>query len=92
MNDQLEPSVPTREQAVHLLNGWVMLPSLLLLALGAVALFIYSLVAGIQEYNHPIWSLFVLALLLELLSFILLFGFFTLQPNEARVLVLFLVW
>jgi regulator of protease activity HflC (stomatin/prohibitin superfamily) len=66
-----------------------MLPSLLLLALGAVALFIYSLVAGIQEYNHPIWSLFVLALLLELLSFILLFGFFTLQPNEARVLVLF---
>jgi len=50
---------------------------------------IYSIVSGANRYGHPVWGLFVLALLMLITSFIMLFGFFALQPNEARVLVLF---
>lgn len=84
-----EKSTANRERAVKVLNGWGMLPFNLLLLLGAVALFIYSLVAGIQNLNHPYWGLFVAAILTEIVAIIMLPGFFTLQPNEARVLVLF---
>jgi regulator of protease activity HflC (stomatin/prohibitin superfamily) len=83
------PQSPTRERPVHLLSGWLMLPLLLGVILGGIALLIYSIVAGIRDYNHPIWGLMVLAILLEPLSIILLTGLFTLQPNEARVLLLF---
>src|SRR5437660_9741094 len=80
---------PTPERVVHLLSGWLMLPILIGMMLGSIALLIYAIAAGVREYNHPIWTLFVLALVLEPLSILLLVGFFTLQPNEARVLVLF---
>ncbi|MBM3891057.1 MAG: SPFH domain-containing protein [Verrucomicrobia bacterium] len=66
-----------------------MLPIVIALHLGAIALFIYSLVAGINDRGQPYWSLFVPAVLLFLTSAIMIIGFFTLQPNEARVLILF---
>jgi len=66
-----------------------MLPVVLLLILGGVALFIYSMVAGIRTIEHPIWSLFILALVMEFVGVVMSIGFFTLQPNEARVLILF---
>ncbi|MBK9375098.1 MAG: SPFH domain-containing protein [Holophagales bacterium] len=54
-----------------------------------IGLFVWSLAAGIPATGHP----YVLPLVLSLLAIpvwiILLTGFFTLQPNEARVLVLF---
>ena len=78
-----------RERNANVLNGWVMLPFVLLLLFGGIALFIYSLVAGVSSVGHPLWGLFIVSLLSEPLSIILLVGFFTLQPNEARVLVLF---
>ncbi len=78
-----------RERIVKSLNGWVMLPLVIVLFLGALALLIYSIVAGVKSEGHPIWSLFILSLLLEPISIIMLVGFFTLQPNEARVLILF---
>jgi len=78
-----------RERIVKSLNGWVMLPLVIVLFLGALALLIYSIVAGVKGEGHPIWGLFVLSLLLEPVSIIMLVGFFTLQPNEARVLILF---
>lgn len=78
-----------RERIVRLYNGWVMLPFVLVLFFGAIALFIFSIASGLNQEGHPIWPLFILSILIELLSIILFFGFFTLQPNEARVLILF---
>jgi regulator of protease activity HflC (stomatin/prohibitin superfamily) len=87
MNSELVAA--NRERAVRVFNGWVMLPVLLGLLLGDIALLIYSIVAGVKSVEHPLWGLFVAALLLLPVSIILLTGFFTLQPNEARVLILF---
>jgi regulator of protease activity HflC (stomatin/prohibitin superfamily) len=81
--------VVSREQETHVSCGWAMLPVVLLLILGGLASFIYSLVAGVQTVDHPIWSLFILGILLPMLGGVLSVGFFTLQPNEARVLILF---
>lgn len=80
---------PCKERPVRVHNGWALLPVNLLLLLGSPALLIYSIAAGVQRQGQPYWSLFVPAILLIIWSFIMLFGFFALQPNEARVLVLF---
>src|SRR5437899_4834732 len=78
-----------REQATTVQNGWVCLPIILLLLLGSIALFIYSIVSGIRHLGHPYWVWFVTSGLLMPFSGLLMAGFFTLQPNEARVLLLF---
>ena len=87
MNSEL--STTNRERIVKTLNGWVVLPLVILLFFGALALLIFAIVAGVRGEGHPIWSLFVVSLLLEAASIVMLVGFFTLQPNEARVLILF---
>ena len=66
-----------------------MLPLAIALLLGTIALFVYSLVAGIREVDHPYWIPFTAAILGHLIAILMLPGFFSLQPNEARVLVLF---
>ena len=76
-----------RELRVH--NGWAFLPVNLLLLVGAPALLIYSIVSGARHNEPPVWGLFIPAILLIAWSIIMVFGFFTLQPNEARVCVLF---
>ena len=83
------PTAANREREVSVLNGWVMLPILIAVVLGAIALFIYSIVEGNRTVHHPIWSYFVAAILAEIAGIIMLTGLFTLQPNEARVLILF---
>jgi regulator of protease activity HflC (stomatin/prohibitin superfamily) len=85
-----ESSVNTnRERVVTVQNGWFWLPVFILTLLGSIALFIYSIAAGTQQAGHPFWGLFVVGLLGFIVTKVCLFGFFTLQPNEARVLVLF---
>src|ERR1051325_785507 len=84
-----ETSTVNRERVVNVMRGWTMLPIVLALLLGALALLFYSLIAGTRELGHPYWSLMITAVVIEPVSIILLLGFFTLQPNEARVLVLF---
>ncbi len=79
----------THERAIRVLNGWLMLPILLALLLGSLVLLFYAIIAGTREYNHPIWNLLITAVLLGPFSILLLVGLFTLQPNEARVLILF---
>jgi regulator of protease activity HflC (stomatin/prohibitin superfamily) len=66
-----------------------MLPSDIALILGSAALIVYSLVQGTQTLGHPIWAFLIIGVLAEFLSCVMLTGFFTLQPNEARVLLLF---
>jgi regulator of protease activity HflC (stomatin/prohibitin superfamily) len=76
-----------RERVVTVASGWVMLPLLFILLFGDIGLFIYSIAAG--KADEPVvWAL-VLSLLGLPAFLILIKGFFTLQPNEARVLVLF---
>lgn len=82
-------TVRSMEVPVRVLSGWAMLPLNLLLLLGSPALLIGSIASGVKHQGHPYWSWFVPAVLLLLAGVIMLFGFFTLQPNEARVLVLF---
>jgi regulator of protease activity HflC (stomatin/prohibitin superfamily) len=78
-----------RERVVSVQSGWVWLPGILLLWLGSLAAFIYSLASGLQSQGHPVWFWFIAGLAGFVLTVFLLPGLFTLQPNEARVLMLF---
>ena len=78
-----------RERPLRVQSGWALLPVNLLLVLAGPALLIYSIASGVKSLGHPAWPLFVVALLTIVGSIIMLCGFFTLQPNQARVCVLF---
>jgi regulator of protease activity HflC (stomatin/prohibitin superfamily) len=80
-----------QEESVSVLSGWLMMPLLVILLLADIALFIYSLVIASQPHHTDadFWQLFAPAVLALPVLFILLSGLFTLQPNEARVLILF---
>ena len=79
----------SHEREASAINGWAMLIVNLALLIGAIAWFI-SIIVGVARTNDPsgLWWL-IPAVLLEVLAIILLCGHFTLQPNEARVLILF---
>ena len=72
----------TQERVREVQSGWAMLPFVLLIWLVIPVAFVGGIVSG----SPP---LVVLAILLFAANFILSFGFFSLQPNEAQVLVLF---
>jgi regulator of protease activity HflC (stomatin/prohibitin superfamily) len=82
-------STTSQERAVSAQNGWIMLPALIIFLLGDIALLIFAIKDGVETTGQPHGWLVVLSLLLLPLCILLLTGFFTLQPNEARVLVLF---
>jgi regulator of protease activity HflC (stomatin/prohibitin superfamily) len=50
---------------------------------------VLSIVLGVRAGGEPVWWMLVVGLLGLVTSVVLFIGFFTLQPNEARVLVLF---
>jgi regulator of protease activity HflC (stomatin/prohibitin superfamily) len=87
MNTEL--STVNRERVVQVMPGSVMLPINILLLLGSIALMIYAIVGLDQHWGAPAAVLLIVSILLEAASVIMLIGFFTLQPNEARVLILF---
>ncbi len=78
-----------RDHLVTVQRGATMLAVVLTLHLGGIALFLYSMIAGIPELQHPVWPAFIVGIAMFILSIFLFPGFFTLQPNEARVLILF---
>ena len=78
-----------REKTAQVLSGWVMLPVVLILIFGGPTVFIYSIAAGVNAIGHPFWWRFALGILMELTGIIFSVGLFSLQPNEARVLILF---
>jgi regulator of protease activity HflC (stomatin/prohibitin superfamily) len=78
-----------KERTIRVQSGWVWLAILLLGIFGSIALFIYSIAAGVRELGHPYFGWMITSIVVELISLISLNGLFTLQPNEARVLILF---
>lgn len=88
MSDEPSRSV-SHERRAGALNGWLMLAVNLTLLLGGMVWIIMTIVhlATVGEPSTA-WRL-VPAVLLVVLAIILLVGHFALQPNEARVLILF---
>src|SRR5216684_1800824 len=82
-------STTSHERAVSAASGWIMLPVLLVLLLGDIALLIFAIKNGVETTGQPHIALLLGSILLLPVCVLLLTGFFTLQPNEARVLVLF---
>jgi len=79
----------SHERVVSAPSGWVMLPALIVLFIGDIALIIFAIKDGVETTGQPHMGLLIVCLLLLPILSVLLTGFFTLQPNEARVLVLF---
>lgn len=77
-----------REKLITVRSGWGILPVTILLflaAVGGVAWFIYTA----AELNDPNPYVLIGSLLIAGLAVFVCYGFFTLQPNESRVLMLF---
>jgi regulator of protease activity HflC (stomatin/prohibitin superfamily) len=83
----------TYERTVNCMNGWAGLALFIVLAIAAPATFIATIAAIANDvpWMSPALAvtLIIGSALLGLVAFLMLFGFFTLQPNEARVLILF---
>jgi regulator of protease activity HflC (stomatin/prohibitin superfamily) len=78
-----------REKPGHVLSGWFMLLIVLILMIGGPVVLVYSIVAGTNATGHPFLGLLVAGILMTITGIIFSKGLFTLQPNEARVLILF---
>ena len=78
---------PNREIIRSAFNGWFMLVLNIVLFFGGFALLVRELQRSGGELGFN-W-LIILGIVLPILAVILLTGLFTLQPNEARVLILF---
>ena len=84
-------SKPTVERERHALNGWLALAILVVWFLAAGALFISTPIAAQNGTlsDGAIVVRMLSAFLMAGLGVFACFGFFTLEPNEARVLILF---
>ena len=78
----------TKEKVIQVRDGWSMVGLNLGLILGGVLLSIVCLVAAANTDEVLAVGLLV-TIPLSIAGLIMLFGHFTLQPNEARVLTLF---
>jgi hypothetical protein len=81
-----------RENVIRVRRGWEVLPVTIAVFAIAVALFIWFIVTAVHaEKSHglPNFYLLVASLVIFGLGLFSCFGYFTLQPNEARVLILF---
>jgi len=89
MTMNMKQAAANAERVVRVQNGWVMVPVLVGLLFADITLLIFAIEDGTRTIGQPHAGLVVGFLLLLLVCVILRKGFFTLQPNEARVLVLF---
>src|SRR6476660_5445301 len=81
----------TFEREVHALSGWIMLVVNIALVIGAVVFVFMTIGAGARHEIPPqSVALRVIGAIVWLIAAIVSFsGHFTLQPNEARLLILF---
>jgi regulator of protease activity HflC (stomatin/prohibitin superfamily) len=74
---------------VRVQNGWVMLVLLIGALLADIALLVFAIKDGVETTGQPHGGLMAIAVIAVPIIVVLMTGFFTLQPNQARVLVLF---
>ncbi len=74
----------TREKRVKAFNGW-----LVVLTQFVVLLLLVLMIVRIVSVPEPSWQAIVGISLLSFLFVFIFFGYFVLQPNEAKVLILF---
>ena len=79
----VERSIVSKERVVSVMNGWLVLLPLIAVMIADVA-YVTSMANGRPENLRLAMCLVVLGL--GVFGFV---GFFSLQPNEARVLTLF---
>ncbi|HTZ22271.1 MAG TPA: SPFH domain-containing protein [Opitutaceae bacterium] len=79
------PQNPSREQRISAVSGW----RLLFVNLALVVLAIWLFVTGVRGVRTDGVLPVLGAIALAIVSFVMAGGFFTLQPNEAAVLILF---
>jgi regulator of protease activity HflC (stomatin/prohibitin superfamily) len=77
----------TQEVRRHAVSGWLMLPVNIILLFTGIALLVWGIVITAQTRHFS--PLIIVGPIVETTAIILLCGHFTLQPNEARVLILF---
>src|SRR5271167_247369 len=85
----MKQATPSVERIARVQNGWLMLPLLVALLVADIAVLILALGGGAPAMGQSHVVIVVISILLLPVWAISLKGFFTLQPNEARVLVLF---
>ena len=83
-----EKNATNRELVTQAHNGWLLLAITIVGLLGGATLLVTAIITAANQGNFPV-ARFVTGLLVEIFSAFLSGGFFTLQPNEARVLILF---
>ena len=87
-----EEKTPTQEREARVMSGWIMLPITIALYIAGPVLIALAFINGRSDGSggtDPVWSLFIGGCVALAIAILLSPGFFTLQPNEARVLVLF---
>lgn len=82
------------EREIRVMSGWAMLPVTIGIVAGSVALLVWFGVSAAQAVQAgpdemPNFYLLLGSVLVLGLGIFSCFGYFTLQPNEARVLILF---
>jgi regulator of protease activity HflC (stomatin/prohibitin superfamily) len=77
------------EQVVRVQNGWAMLILLIAALLADSGLMVFSIKDGVETTGQPHGGLLAIAIIALPIIIVLMTGLFTLQPNQARVLVLF---
>ena len=84
--------VPTREHEKRVMSGWGMLVVTIALYVATPTLMVFAFLNGTTTSSgsaQPVWWMFIAGFVTLGAAILLSPGFFTLQPNEARVLVLF---
>lgn len=78
----------SKEKEIKVLSGWPMLPINIILLVMGIWLLVHTLIHVSMNENMNGLNL-VSSILIIIISLFMFGGFFTLQPNEARVLILF---
>src|SRR5258708_29266450 len=89
MTMNMKQTAANTERVVRVQNGWFMLAVEVGLLLAGLGLLVFSIESGTRTTGQPHEGLIAASLLLLAVCVIMRKGFFTLQPNEARVLELF---
>jgi len=87
-----ESKIPTQEREKREMSGWVMLPVEIALYVAGPVLIALAFIDSTTSADggvNPVWAYLVGGIVALGVAILLSPGFFTLQPNEARMLVLF---